>query len=138
MSVNEPAPAPRLDGFQILVVDDHDDNLDLLREVFTSLGAVVEAVNNTPDALMWLEHKRADVIVSDLSMPKPDGLQLMRDIRALPGEAIEPTPAIALTAYAREEDRQRAVASGYDVFLAKPIDPFQVAEEILRLVRARG
>src|SRR5215813_11017152 len=63
------------------------------------------------DALAWLQHKRADVIVSD-SMPQMEGLQLMRDVRALPGETMRPTPAIAWTAFAREEDRQRAIASG--------------------------
>ena len=133
-----PPAAPRLDGLQILIVDDDDDSLDVLGEAFTFLGAAVEAMDNARDALAWLEHKQADVIVSDLSMPDMDGLQLMREVRTLPAEAIRPTPAIALTAFARDEDRQRALASGYQGFLAKPMDPFQVAEEILRLVTGRS
>ena len=129
---------PRLDGLQILIVEDDDDCLDLLREAFTSLGAVVEATDNARDALAWLEQKRPDVIVSDLSMEEMDGLQLMREVRALPREALQPTPASALSAFARDEDRRRAGASGYQVFLAKPMDPFQVAAEILRLVTGRS
>ena len=99
----------------------------VLREAFTSLGAAVEAVDN---AWAWLGRKPADVIVSDLSMPQPfnlDGLEpiLIRDFRAAPREVTRPTPAIALSAYTREENRQQALASSDDVFLAKPHGPLR-------------
>jgi len=110
--------APRLDGWQILIVDDDKDSLDLLREAFTYVGAVVEATDNARDALAWLEHKQADVIVSDLSMPDMDGLQLMREVRTLPAEAIRPTPAIALTAFARDEDIHTRTAA--EIFAVSP------------------
>ena len=128
----------RLDRVQILVVDDHEDTLEMLHHVFTQLGAVVETATNAQDAFAWLEHKRADVIVSDLSMPRMDGLELMRRVRALPAQTHHPTPAIALTGFARDEDRKRAEAVGFQALIAKPIDPFRVVEEVVRLLGISG
>jgi CheY-like chemotaxis protein len=128
---------PRLDQVHVLVVDDDEDTVDVLRQVLMHLGAIVITTASSPEALTVLAQKRVDVIVSDLSMPAMDGLEFMRRVRALPGQANFPTPAIAFTGFARDEDRERAEESGYQSFIPKPADPFMVASEIARLVRSR-
>lgn len=116
-----PRPAPRLDGIRVLVVDDDPNTLDLLTEALGTTGAQVTAADSAPHALEQLNNAGADVIVSDIAMPGEDGFWLMERIRALPGE-VGRTPAIALTALARREDRARAIAVGYQLHLAKPVE----------------
>jgi signal transduction histidine kinase/ActR/RegA family two-component response regulator len=116
-----PRPAPRLDGIRVLVVDDDPNTLDLLTEALGTTGARVTAAASAPRALEQLNSARVDVIVSDIAMPGEDGFWLMERIRALPGD-VGRTPAIALTALARREDRARALAAGYQMHLAKPVE----------------
>jgi PAS domain S-box-containing protein len=123
----------RLDGLCLLVVDDEQDALALVSEVLTRRGAEVHAVGSVQAALDELKSIRPDVIVSDIGMPGEDGYSLMRKIRALPPERGGRTPAVALTAYAREEDAHRAFAAGYQLHLAKPVEPAQLANVVANL-----
>jgi PAS domain S-box-containing protein len=123
----------RLDGLCLLVVDDEEDALALVSEVLVRRGAEVHAVASAQAALDKLASIKPDVIVSDIGMPGEDGYSLIRRVRALPPERGGRTPALALTAYAREEDARRAFAAGYQLHLAKPVEPAQLASVVANL-----
>jgi PAS domain S-box-containing protein len=125
--------APRLDGLRVLVVDDEEDARELVREVLRSLGADVHVASSAPEALEKLGTFKPDVVVSDIGMPDADGLSLIRRIRALPVDNGGRTPAVALTAYARAEDAQRALAAGYQMHVAKPVEAVQLAMVVANL-----
>jgi CheY-like chemotaxis protein/anti-sigma regulatory factor (Ser/Thr protein kinase) len=114
-------PLPKLDGIRILVVDDEPDVRDLLKRLLEEQEARVEVCDSAHTALEALKHTRPDVIVSDVGMPQVDGYQFMRSLRAseAPGDRI---PALALTAFARAEDRKRSLLAGYQAHIAKPFD----------------
>jgi signal transduction histidine kinase/DNA-binding response OmpR family regulator len=112
-----------LRGLRVLVVDDEGDARDLLREVLVEGGAVVATARSAAEGLELLQLFRPDVLVSDIGMPDEDGYSFLRKVRALPARDGGAVPAIALTAYAREEDRVRAISVGYMTHLAKPVDP---------------
>jgi PAS domain S-box-containing protein len=111
-----------LQDLEILVVDDEADSRDLLKYVLNSKGAIVTTANSAAEALESVSRKKFDVIVSDVGMPEEDGFSLMRKIRNLPAEQNGRTPAIALTAYARAEDRIQAIQSGFQIHIAKPVN----------------
>jgi signal transduction histidine kinase len=113
----------RLDGLRVLVVDDDDDARALIGRVLTDQGALVTVAPSAEAALRELERLRPDVIVSDIGMPDVDGYSLIRRVRGLPAERGGGTPAIAVTAYARAEEEGRAVATGFQAYMSKPIDP---------------
>jgi CheY-like chemotaxis protein len=106
----------------LLVVEDAEDARDLLSEVLLGQGAEVTAMPDARGAVGWLRQNRPDVIISDLEMPEQDGLEMMRTIRSRTAEPGGFVPAIALTAYAAPEDRNRSLASGFQVHLAKPVN----------------
>ncbi|HVT79729.1 MAG TPA: ATP-binding protein [Phycisphaerae bacterium] len=118
----------------ILVVDDEPDALKLMERLLADRGARVLAASSADQALGILQQHRPDVVVSDIGMPKMDGYELMREIRRLPAEAGGRVPAIALTAFARSEDRTRAMLAGYQMHLAKPIE----AQELIATVASVG
>jgi PAS domain S-box-containing protein len=121
------APLPDLQGIRVLVVEDETDARELIGRILASHGALVSSANSAQEALAILETSRPDVLVSDVGMSGTDGYQLMRKIRA--GEPKgRRLPALALTAFARAEDRKRAMIAGYQAHLAKPFD---VAELVL-------
>ena len=127
---DEPAfhtPLPDLQGAHLLVVDDEPDARELVRNVLEAQGARVTAVTSADEALAFLQSAKPDLIISDVGMPGVDGYQMMRTFRER-----EPTsrtvPALALTAFARAEDRKRAMLAGYQAHLAKPFD---IAEFVL-------
>jgi PAS domain S-box-containing protein len=124
---------PRLDGLKLLVVDDEEDALALVTQVLESRGADVYSVASASEALERLASLKPDVIVSDIGMPDEDGYSLIRKIRALPAENGGRTPAVALTAYARAEDAQRAFAAGYQLHISKPVEPSQLANVVANL-----
>jgi len=122
------APAlPELQGARVLVVDDEVDARELVRRVLASRGAHVTAVGSAEDALAILQTSTPELLVSDIGMPGVDGYQLMRTIRAKEPQGRR-LPALALTAFARADDRKRAMLAGYQAHLAKPLD---VAEFVL-------
>ncbi len=125
-----------LDNIRVLVVEDEADSRELLVETLATRGAKVVAVTSAEEALAVLhgatEASRPDVIVSDLGMPKHDGFEFIRRVRALRPEDGGRTPAIAVTGYANPEDRERALAAGFQGHCGKPIDPIVVAEMVAR------
>jgi PAS domain S-box-containing protein len=112
----------RLDGLRVLVVDDEVDTLELIRVSLGQCGAEVTAARSAAEALCLLERVIPDVIISDIGMPGEDGFDFIRQVRELPPERGGQTPAVALTAYARAEDRLRVLRSGYQKHIAKPVE----------------
>jgi signal transduction histidine kinase/ActR/RegA family two-component response regulator len=124
---------PRLDGLRVLVVDDEGDALELVAHVLRDNGAEVHAASSARAALETFMAALPDIVVSDIGMPGEDGYTLMRKIRALPAEHGGGVPALALTAYARDEDAQRAFSAGYQRHLTKPVEPDQLALTVASL-----
>jgi PAS domain S-box-containing protein len=131
-------PMPSLEGLRVLVVDDDEDALGLLREILEAAGAQVTTVYSALAALHALEENHPDAMIADLGMPTMDGFELIQRIRESPDPAIRHLPAAALTAYARSEDRAKALRSGFEMHLAKPIDPAELAAAVAALGRRRG
>jgi PAS domain S-box-containing protein len=124
---------PRLDGVHVFVVDDEPDARDLLRTVLEEQGANVTSFGTAEEALAALKSTRPTVIVCDIGMPKIDGYQLIRALRDQEPRS-ERIPALALTAFARAEDRKRSLAAGYQAHLAKPFDVGELILVIADLV----
>jgi PAS domain S-box-containing protein len=122
-----------LAGLRILVVDDEDDARTLLTMMLERCGAQVVAVGSSREGLESVENWRPDVMIADIGMPVEDGYGLIRRVRLLPPQKGGQTPALALTAYARTEDRVRALSEGYQVHLAKPVDRFELAAVVASL-----
>ena len=120
-----------LSGLRVLVVDDEPDTLDLLRRVLGDSRAQVAAAPSVEAALATLDGFEPHVLVSDISMPGSDGYELIKAVRTRSGS--ERLPAAALTAYTRPDDADRAHAAGFQVHLAKPIEPEQLVKVVARL-----
>jgi len=127
--------AMALEGVRMLVVDDEADTLELLSTVFEQCRAKVTAVASVGQAIAALEQAQFDVLVSDIGMPGEDGYSLMRKVRALSPAAGGQIPAVALTAYARAEDCRRALAAGFQMHVAKPINPDELVASVASLAR---
>ncbi|MUG97557.1 response regulator [Scytonema sp. UIC 10036] len=121
---------------RILLVDDEADSRHLIAFVLEQYGAEVMAVATAADALIALTSFKPDILISDIAMPVEDGYTLMRRVRSLPPEQGGQIPAIALTAYAREEDRQKCFAVGYQHHLSKPINSATLLAAIASLLLA--
>jgi PAS domain S-box-containing protein len=113
----EPEP-PTLRDVRVLLVEDDADTLELVGKVLQGQGAQVAVASSAREALAELERRLPDVLISDIAMPEEDGVALLKAIR----ESGRPIPAVALTALAREEDRVRALAAGFERYLVKPVD----------------
>ncbi|HVY48383.1 MAG TPA: ATP-binding protein, partial [Minicystis sp.] len=116
-------PRTQLEGLSVLVVEDDADARQLIEAVLVDCGANVLLASNVPEAMAALESGRPDVLLSDIGMPGENGYDLMRRVRELPPERGGGIPAAAITAYARAEDRRRALAAGYLMHVPKPVDP---------------
>jgi len=129
------APAPvRLDGLTVLLVEDHADSRETIALTLESAGAEVTAVPAVADALAVLRERAVDLLVSDLGMPGADGFDLIRRVRWQEQRGGRPRlPAVALTAYASAEDRERALAAGYDAHIAKPVDADELGTVLSRI-----
>ena len=139
-SRSEPAdfsPSPSLDlsGIRVLAVDDHQDSCKLIEMLLSEYGASVVTLSSPMEVPATLESFQPHVLLSDIGMPEIDGFTLLQQIRSLPPEKGGQTPAIALTAYAKVEDRRRALASGFQEHLTKPLDFEQLVETVLKLVQ---
>jgi len=133
-STASPMPrVPRLDALRILVVDDSADGRTLTSLVLTQAGASVKAVASVREALQMLEVERPDALVSDIGLPDEDGYGLIRQIRQSEAEHGGFLPAVALTGYARAEDRARSLAAGFQAHLPKPVDPVELTAAIATL-----
>jgi len=121
--VPEPVPLGRpLEGLRVLVVDDEDDSRELAAHALTVHGARVETASSVTQAIDVLQQRSIDVVVTDLAMPNEDGYSLMHSLRALGSPRLRFLPVIAVTAYARPEDRERVMSEGFQGFLAKPVE----------------
>jgi CheY-like chemotaxis protein/two-component sensor histidine kinase len=132
MAFNNP---PALKGVRVVIVDDEPDSRDLLVAALEQCEAKVFAFASASEALAAVSQLKPDVLVSDIGMPLEDGYSLIRKVRQLSAEQGGQIPAIALTAYARAEDRTRAIASGFQIHIAKPVEPTELATLVANLAR---
>jgi signal transduction histidine kinase/CHASE3 domain sensor protein/ActR/RegA family two-component response regulator len=129
-----PAHPPSLSARNILVVDDEQDNREVLKVLLEGCGANVVTASSVPEALRALREAPPDLLVSDIGMPGEDGYSLISQVRALSGEQGGRVPAVALTAYARVEDRTRALMAGFNMHVAKPVEPTELLAILSSLV----
>jgi CheY-like chemotaxis protein/two-component sensor histidine kinase len=128
---------PDLSGTCVLAVDDEPDALRLLAEILEAAGANVVTASSGAAALERIAAVRPDVLITDLGMPLMDGFELIRRVRQADAPHVRETPAAALTAYARSEDRAKTLQSGFEMHLAKPVDPIELASAVKALARHR-
>ncbi len=131
-------PPALLMGISVLVVDDEADARILLRKILEQCGARVTTASTTFEALAALEQTMPDVLVSDIGMPNEDGYDLIRRVRVLEKERGGSLPAIALTAYAGEDDRRRAISAGFDEHVTKPVELTKLATLVKSLAGQNG
>jgi PAS domain S-box-containing protein len=124
-----------LSGIRVLVVDDDADSRDFVAFVLEQEGAFVIAVSSAFEALQTLAQVKPDVLVSDISMPEIDGYMLIHQMRTLTPEQGGQIPAIALTAFARNDDQQKALKAGFQIHLPKPLNPEELIAAITQLVK---
>jgi len=124
-----------LSGLNVLIVDDDSDTLTLMATALTRRQANVTAVSSAGEAIEEITRKRPDVLVSDIAMPDEDGYGLIRKIRSLEKGVSENIPAVAITAYAKEEDRERALSAGFQIYLAKPVELTELISVVARAAR---
>ena len=126
------AERPRLDGVRVLVVDDHEESRRLVQAVLADCGADVSVAGSADEALNLLRSVYVDVLVSDIGLPDCDGYDLIRRLREREREHGGRIPAVALTAYAGDDDRARAVAAGFQHYVTKPVGPADLADVVAR------
>jgi len=137
-AASTPAGAPILDGLRILVVDDEPDARTLLVAVLEGRGARVIPVGSAAAALREIERHAPDVLVSDIGMPDQDGYDLIRAVRTVLKQSPKTLPAAALTAFARTEDRTRAMLAGFQSHVAKPVEPEELVIVVATLAGRTG
>jgi CheY-like chemotaxis protein/anti-sigma regulatory factor (Ser/Thr protein kinase) len=122
-----------LAGLRLLLVDDAPDALEVLAVILRRAKADVTTAGSALEARRFFQERPPDVLISDIAMPDEDGFALIRSVRMLPAERGGNVPAVALTAYAREDDRNRALAAGFQAHLAKPVEPDDLISTLRRL-----
>ncbi|HET8646718.1 MAG TPA: response regulator, partial [Vicinamibacteria bacterium] len=127
------AARPNLRGVRVLVVEDDRDSRDLVETILIGFGAEVQAVDAADTGLELVRSWRPEVVVSDVEMPEQSGYDFIRRVRALPPREGGLTPAVALTAYARTEDRVKTLSAGFQVHLAKPVHPEELGVAVAAL-----
>jgi CheY-like chemotaxis protein len=131
-------PFGDLGGLHVLAVDDDADAVTLVAELLEAAGARVSTAASAEDALRIMDDDPPEVLVSDLGMPRVDGFQLIAQVRAHRNPLVRRVPAAALTAYARSDDRVKALRAGFQIHLAKPIDPAELVTAIGALAKRFG
>jgi CheY-like chemotaxis protein len=129
---------PSLHGLTVLAVDDEPDARNLVRRVLEDCGARVLLAESAEEGLAVLRRERPDMLVSDIGMPGEDGYEFIRKVRQLPADEGGRTPAAALSAFARAEDRTRALRAGYQTHIAKPVEPTELTAVIASLAGRRS
>ncbi len=133
-----PLDRPReIEGLRVLVVDDEPDARDLLRTLLESCKMQVTTASSAAEAMNVVRTHKLDVVLSDVAMPEEDGLAFIRRVRALTREEGGRVPAVALTAYARLEDRTRALRAGFNAHVAKPVEPNELLAVLSSLANTR-
>ena len=123
---------------RVLVVDDDGDAVKLAEAILAAAGAQVRSCSRAAEGLKQVREWRPDVLVSDIEMPEEDGYALIRQIRALDSAEGGGTPAVALTAYGRTQDRHRSLEEGYSMHVPKPVDPGELTTIVAGLVGQLG
>ena len=126
----DPWDVVTLEGIRVLVVEDEPDTRDFLKRLLEGHGAAVVAAGSVREALSLFKSERPDMLISDIGLPDVDGYDLVQQIREGGEGGRGGIPAIALTAYARAEDRMRAMRAGYQVHIAKPVEPVELLAAI--------
>jgi PAS domain S-box-containing protein len=137
----EPSQKPAvvgLRGIRILVVDDEADTRDVIRKILEGSHAEVSTAASAAEAFPVLESQKFNVLVSDIGMPEVDGYEFLRQVRQMKSVAAGRIPAIALTAFARSEDRTRALMAGYQVHVAKPVEPAELVATVASVAGLTG
>ncbi len=125
---------PNLAGVRVLVVDDDPDAREVIARILRDGKASVIKASSAAEALEIVRKSKPDLLISDIGMPGEDGYDLLRKVRALPADACGRVPAVALTAFARSEDRQRALLAGYQLHVSKPVEPSELLTVCASLV----
>jgi signal transduction histidine kinase/ActR/RegA family two-component response regulator len=128
---------PALTGIRVLLVDDEADSREMMASALETCGATVVAAASAQEALQALNGSDVDVMLSDIAMPDKDGYELIREVRATGTARIAAVPAAAVTACVRDDERQKALAAGYHMHLAKPVHPAALARAVAALARRR-
>jgi CheY-like chemotaxis protein len=126
---------PELEGLRVLIIDDDQDTRDLIETILSSAGAEVACAESVRQGFELLEKARPQVIISDIEMPEENGYSFLRNLRSVLDEDGGLTPAIALTGCARPEDRERALASGFNLHMTKPTTPEALVSALSTLAR---
>jgi CheY-like chemotaxis protein len=129
---------PDLGGLKVLAVDDDADARSLVSETLESRGARVITVDSAEEAFHALERARPDIVLADIGMAQSDGFDLIKRIRQSSDPAVREVPAAALTAYARAEDRMKVLQAGFQMHLAKPVDPAELIVAVASLAKRAG
>jgi AraC-like DNA-binding protein/CheY-like chemotaxis protein len=127
-----------LEALVVFVVDDDQDTRDVIGILLEKAGASVATMDSSAKALAALERIRPHILIIDIGLPDEDGYTLIRKARALLSERGESIPAVALTAYSREEDQKRALSAGFDIHMPKPPGPAELIEVVARLTGWMG
>jgi CheY-like chemotaxis protein/two-component sensor histidine kinase len=134
-AVTKSTETVNLESLRILLVEDEPDTLEYLLRLLEDHGAVVFAARSAAEAIAVFRRERPEMLISDIGLPEVDGYDLMRQIRQDPLPASDTIPAIALTAYARSDDRMRALRAGFHAHVAKPAEPAELLATIASLAR---
>ena len=129
--------SPTLKGVKVIVVDDDPDAIKLVTQIMQDCGATVHPCRSAAECLACFSKSMPDVLITDIGMPEMDGYTLIEKIRTLPAEKGGQTPAIALTAFAASEDRRSAMIAGFDIHVAKPVEPRELIAVVTRLAAQR-
>jgi len=133
-----PLAPPELSGMTVLVIDDELDSLELVQQVLAGSDVTILTATGAREALRLVEARKPDLVISDIGMPLVDGFEMIRRIRAMPDRETAGVPAIALTAFSRREDQQRALEAGFDDYLAKPVAPAALLQTVAAIVARRN
>jgi CheY-like chemotaxis protein len=118
---------------RILLVEDNPETLDMLKFIFDECGAQVVTATSASEALEALERSRPDALVTDIAMPNQDGYDLIRQVRSQGPDQGGKIPAVAVTAYTSDEDREHVLASGFQTHVSKPVDPGELIATVASL-----
>ena len=128
---------PSLHGLSVLIVDDEPDALEVMAAALQACGASVVSASSARDARQTLARVDVDLLLSDIAMPGEDGCELIRTIRNMPSFQLATIPAAAVTAHAGEDERERALAAGFQMHLSKPVQPAALARAVATLALTR-
>lgn len=127
--------ASALSNLRILIVDDDPDTVTLFSMTFEQVGSITMFATSVDEALTLLEQHQPNMLVSDIQLPHKSGYDLIRQVRALEANGRAKTPAIAVTAHAKEDDRNQAIEAGFDRYLTKPVDLDTLIDTVAELAQ---